>query len=123
MSPFSALADGCDQRYRFNDRNFGPIRCWPNDTIRKSCEMNSTREDGTNSVFLFLVDFLQSTLEEWRLVFWITFAIFAVTTVVYSIWASGEVQPWNYPKNHVTTAEAGNVVEYHDDEKNATEKL
>lgn len=26
-----------------------------------------------------------------------TFIIFAVTTVSYSIWASGEVQPWNDP--------------------------
>lgn len=24
--------------------------------------------------------------------------IFVVTTVIYSIWASGEVQPWNFPK-------------------------
>lgn len=29
--------------------------------------------------------------------FWISFGIFVVTTVVYVIWASGEVQPWNYP--------------------------
>lgn len=71
----------------------------------------------------FFFYFRQLTLEEWRLVFWITFGIFAVTTVVYSIWASGEVQPWNYPKNNQTTAEAGSVVEYHDDEKRSTEKI
>lgn len=29
--------------------------------------------------------------------FWISFAIFVSTTVVYVLWASGEVQPWNYP--------------------------
>lgn len=29
--------------------------------------------------------------------FWISFGIFVSTTVVYVIWASGEVQPWNYP--------------------------
>uniref|UniRef100_A0A1B0CQC4 Permease of the major facilitator superfamily protein n=2 Tax=Lutzomyia longipalpis TaxID=7200 RepID=A0A1B0CQC4_LUTLO len=37
------------------------------------------------------------SITEWRLVFWIAFIIFVVTTVVYSIWASGEVQPWNTP--------------------------
>lgn len=40
---------------------------------------------------------MQSSLTEWRAVFWISFGIFVVTTVVYVIWASGEVQPWNYP--------------------------
>lgn len=29
--------------------------------------------------------------------FWISFGIFVSTTVVYVLWASGEVQPWNYP--------------------------
>lgn len=24
--------------------------------------------------------------------------IFIVTTVIYSIWASGETQPWNFPR-------------------------
>ncbi|KAG4078473.1 hypothetical protein HA402_009185 [Bradysia odoriphaga] len=38
-----------------------------------------------------------SSLTEWRAVFWISFAIFVSTTVVYVLWASGEVQPWNYP--------------------------
>lgn len=37
-------------------------------------------------------------LMEWRIVFWITFVVFAITTVVYVIWASGDVQLWNYPK-------------------------
>lgn len=40
---------------------------------------------------------VQSSLSEWRAVFWISFAIFVSTTVVYVLWASGEVQPWNYP--------------------------
>lgn len=35
------------------------------------------------------------TVEEWRIVFWIAFVIFNVTNIVYIIWASGEVQPWN----------------------------
>ncbi|KAJ6646401.1 putative inorganic phosphate cotransporter [Pseudolycoriella hygida] len=38
-----------------------------------------------------------SSLTEWRAVFWISFGIFVSTTVVYVLWASGEVQPWNYP--------------------------
>lgn len=38
-------------------------------------------------------------MNEWRLVFWMTFAVFVVTTIVYVIWASGEVQPWNEPEN------------------------
>ncbi|CRK93649.1 CLUMA_CG007178, isoform A [Clunio marinus] len=35
------------------------------------------------------------TLTEWRLVFWIAFIVFNVTAVVYCIWASAEIQPWN----------------------------
>lgn len=27
--------------------------------------------------------------------FWIAFVVFNVTNVVYVIWASGEIQPWN----------------------------
>lgn len=41
---------------------------------------------------------LQSSLNEWRLVFWISFVVFIVTTLMYSLWASGEVQPWNEPQ-------------------------
>lgn len=50
----------------------------------------------------------QSSIEEWRVVFWISFGIFVVTTVVYSIWASGEVQPWNFRKE-IKSTEYGNV--------------
>lgn len=38
-------------------------------------------------------------MNEWRVVFWITFVIFAVTTIIYCLWASGELQPWNDPNN------------------------
>lgn len=34
---------------------------------------------------------------EWQIVFWITFVIFIVTTISYTIWASAEIQPWNDP--------------------------
>uniref|UniRef100_A0A182TKA0 Major facilitator superfamily (MFS) profile domain-containing protein n=1 Tax=Anopheles melas TaxID=34690 RepID=A0A182TKA0_9DIPT len=46
------------------------------------------------------------TLEEWRIVFWISFAIFNVTNLAYIIWASGEVQPWNTPHLMNKSAEA-----------------
>lgn len=35
------------------------------------------------------------SVTEWRVVFWIAFVIFNVTNIVYIIWASGDVQPWN----------------------------
>lgn len=34
-------------------------------------------------------------IEEWRKVFWITFAVLIATTLVYLFWASGEIQSWN----------------------------
>ncbi|XP_031618756.1 putative inorganic phosphate cotransporter isoform X2 [Contarinia nasturtii] len=40
-----------------------------------------------------------SYLTEWRIVFWITFVLFVVTTILYDIFASGEIQPWNEPPN------------------------
>ncbi|XP_055295735.1 putative inorganic phosphate cotransporter isoform X2 [Sitodiplosis mosellana] len=38
-----------------------------------------------------------SYLTEWRIVFWITFVLFVVTTILYDIFASGEIQDWNDP--------------------------
>lgn len=38
-----------------------------------------------------------TSLYEWRVVFWIAFGVFNVTNVVYIIWASGEIQPFNDP--------------------------
>lgn len=37
-------------------------------------------------------------MSEWRVVFWTAFVIFAITSVIYAIWASGELQPWNNPE-------------------------
>lgn len=37
-------------------------------------------------------------MSEWRVVFWTAFVIFALTSVIYGIWASGEEQPWNNPE-------------------------
>lgn len=45
----------------------------------------------------------QSSLRQWRLVFWITFGIAMVRTVIFSIWASAKVQPFNNPKDNTLT--------------------
>ncbi|XP_026680552.1 putative inorganic phosphate cotransporter, partial [Diaphorina citri] len=36
-----------------------------------------------------------STMSEWRLVFWLTFIILAVTNLFYLVFGSAEIQPWN----------------------------
>ncbi|XP_055294900.1 sialin-like [Sitodiplosis mosellana] len=36
-----------------------------------------------------------STLEQWRLVFIVSFGISMVRTIIYTVWASAEIQPWN----------------------------
>ncbi|XP_017019656.1 putative inorganic phosphate cotransporter [Drosophila kikkawai] len=36
-----------------------------------------------------------TTMMEWRLVFWVAFVVLVVTAIVYCIWASGEIQPFN----------------------------
>ncbi|KAG5676613.1 hypothetical protein PVAND_006433 [Polypedilum vanderplanki] len=48
----------------------------------------------------FLVGVLtpDASLYQWRIVFWIAFGVFNVTNVVYIIWASGEIQPFNNPE-------------------------
>jgi ACS family sodium-dependent inorganic phosphate cotransporter len=40
----------------------------------------------------------QQTLQEWRIIFWLTFVIFTVTMSAFLIFGSGEVQSWNAPK-------------------------
>lgn len=37
-------------------------------------------------------------MNEWRIVFWTAFVIFALTSIIYGIWASGDLQPWNNPE-------------------------
>jgi len=53
-----------------------------------------------------------STLEQWRLVFWVSFGISMTRTFIYTIWASAEVQPWNEPKK---SPESNNLTENIDD--------
>lgn len=38
------------------------------------------------------------SLSEWRLVFWIVFAVFIVTNFIFVLYASGEVEYWNDPE-------------------------
>ncbi|XP_076263007.1 putative inorganic phosphate cotransporter [Rhynchophorus ferrugineus] len=40
------------------------------------------------------------TLKQWRLVFWITFGVFAVTNLIYLTCGTGKVQKWNNPENN-----------------------
>ncbi|XP_063916237.1 sialin-like isoform X2 [Zophobas morio] len=40
----------------------------------------------------------EHTLEQWRSVLWISFSIFVVTSIIYTIWGTGEEQWWNDPE-------------------------
>lgn len=39
--------------------------------------------------------FQQSTLAQWRVAFWVCFAVLVGTNVIYCIWADGEQQWWD----------------------------
>lgn len=41
---------------------------------------------------------IQSTLEQWRVVYWLTVIISTTRVLVYLIWGSAEVQLWNDPR-------------------------
>lgn len=64
----------------------------------------------------FLVGVLtpNTTVYEWRVVFWIAFGVFNITNIVYVIWASGEVQPWNDP--HLLKESRGSLSSSSDEE-------
>lgn len=47
-----------------------------------------------------------SSLEQWRFVFWITFCISMVRTVIFTIFASAEVQPFNDPQQKSAAPES-----------------
>ncbi|KAL1452529.1 hypothetical protein WDU94_006752 [Cyamophila willieti] len=36
-----------------------------------------------------------STMTQWRLVFWVTFFILAITNLFYLVFGSADIQPWN----------------------------
>lgn len=39
------------------------------------------------------------TIESWQIVFWITVTLYAIATIVYGIFGSGEEQKWNKPNS------------------------
>lgn len=42
---------------------------------------------------------------EWRLVFWVMFAVLVLSNFVFIFWGSGEVQPWNEPSSQTEDPE------------------
>uniref|UniRef100_A0A6P4FJU2 Sialin isoform X2 n=1 Tax=Drosophila rhopaloa TaxID=1041015 RepID=A0A6P4FJU2_DRORH len=50
---------------------------------------------GVISPYLVGVMTPNASMLEWRMVFWVAFAVLFITAIVYCIWASGEVQPFN----------------------------
>ncbi|XP_017068030.2 sialin [Drosophila eugracilis] len=50
---------------------------------------------GVVSPYLVGVMTPNADLMEWRMVFWVAFGVLSVTAVIYCIWASGEIQPFN----------------------------
>ncbi|XP_075148898.1 putative inorganic phosphate cotransporter [Haematobia irritans] len=48
-----------------------------------------------------------ATLLEWRAVFWLAFTVLSGTAVIYCVWASGEVQPFNNPETLRENEERG----------------
>lgn len=48
----------------------------------------------------------QSTLLQWRLVFWITLVVFLVTNLVFVAWASADEQWWNRTRENPKLKEA-----------------
>lgn len=60
----------------------------------------------------------QSSLHEWRFVFWVTFGVATVRTIAYLIWAKADVQPWNNSKD-IRLAECDKLTE---NTENSTEK-
>lgn len=38
---------------------------------------------------------MQQTIEAWRLVFFVTIGLYIIEIIVYTLFGSGEEQPWN----------------------------
>ena len=43
---------------------------------------------------MFIHNFLQNTIEQWRIVFWICSGFYLLSFVTFLLMASGEEQPW-----------------------------
>lgn len=48
-----------------------------------------------HSRFLYLFDFFQNTISEWNNVFLVGSVVYVVPAIVFMVFGSGEVQPWN----------------------------
>lgn len=57
------------------------------------------------SNWIFVNNFFsaQSTMEEWRDVFWLSSAILIATNLLFLQYGSGDVQPWNQPTQYQNT--------------------
>ncbi|KAG7160654.1 Vesicular glutamate transporter 2-like [Homarus americanus] len=42
------------------------------------------------------------SLEEWQSVFWLTGVVYVVTSAVFVIFGSTDIQPWNFPQEDET---------------------
>lgn len=47
---------------------------------------------------------LQAYLPEWQTVFWLTFSVYVSSAIIFLIWGSSEVQPWNTPRKNIRNA-------------------
>ncbi|KAF5280927.1 hypothetical protein FQA39_LY17933 [Lamprigera yunnana] len=66
---------------------------------------------------------MDHSVEQWRLVFWITLGVLVVTNIIYVIFASGEAQWWNVPDiDKFATFTRNSDVEFGKKGKNRTTK-
>lgn len=49
------------------------------------------------SVLTFARVFWQHTIARWRIAFWITIVAQVFAFVIFAIFGSAKIQPWNYP--------------------------
>lgn len=50
--------------------------------------------------FDYSIIVLQRTILEWRLVFWIMMVVMSLSSVVFVVFGTGEVQPWDDLEQH-----------------------
>lgn len=65
--------------------------------------------------------FPQSSLEEWRFVFWITLGFTLLRTIIYIVLGSAEIQPWNQRSPPNVSAESGIKAAANNDKENSNQ--
>lgn len=60
--------------------------------------MNVRLSSLLNQLIALISKKIQSSLDQWRLVFLITFGVAIIRIIIYSIWGSAEIQPFNNPE-------------------------